>query len=140
MQVSPIEGKYTHSAIIVDDQDYNREILRAILEQADYQIDESEDGEGALLKLEQRQFDMMILDLQMPGKSGYTVLSEVRANPRLEKLFVIVMTAHGPQITTELHDVADRIMFKPIDIKSFTLFITSFKRSLEHDAGVGSSD
>ncbi len=131
MQAFSLNTMYTPSALIVDDQDYNREICRAILEQVGYQIEESEDGEGALEKLEDRDFDMMILDLHMPGMSGYTVLTEVRANPRLSKLFVIVMTAHGPQITGELHNVANRIMFKPLDIQSFTYFAAHFKKSLQ---------
>src|SRR5579859_5922723 len=131
MQASSSETKFTPTALVVDDQDFNREICRAILEQAGYRVEEAEDGETALEILELHHFDMMILDLHMTGMSGYSVLSKVRANPRLEKLFVIVMTSHGPQITGELHDVANRIMFKPIEVKSFTLFATSFKKTLE---------
>ncbi|HLY27509.1 MAG TPA: response regulator [Aggregatilineales bacterium] len=140
MQASSSETKFTPTALVVDDQDFNREICRAILEQTGYQVEEAEDGESALQKLEQRHFDMMILDLHMSGMSGYQVLSQVRAKPGFEKLFVIVMTSHGPQITGELHDVANRIMFKPIDFKSFTLFAASFKKTLEEGGAPASSD
>ena len=140
MQAFSLNSNFIPTALIVDDQDYNREICRAILEQVGYDIEESEDGEGALEKLEDHDFDMMILDLHMPGMSGYAVLSEIRSNPRLAKLFVIVMTAHGPQITGELHNVANRIMFKPIDIQSFTSFAALFKKSLERSAGKPTAD
>jgi len=135
MQALSLNTNFTPTALIVDDQDFNREICRAILEQVGYQIEESEDGESALEKLEDHDYDMMILDLHMPGMSGYTVLAQIRANPRLAKLFVIVMTAHGPQITGELHNVANRIMFKPIDIQSFSSFAALFKKSLERGSG-----
>jgi CheY-like chemotaxis protein len=137
METSSSDQKFTPTALVVDDQDFNREICRAILEQAGYQVEEAEDGESALQKLEQRLYDMMILDLHMTGMSGYAVLAQIRANPRLEKLFVIVMTSHGPQITGELHNVANRIMFKPIEVKSFTAFAMNFKKSLEDSASTG---
>jgi len=67
--------------LIADDQSLMREGLKLILsETEDLQVtEEASNGEEALDKLKHNSFDVMVLDIDMPKKSGFEVLSELRA-------------------------------------------------------------
>jgi CheY-like chemotaxis protein len=70
------------SALIVDDNWFNRDIFRIALQTADYTIREAEDGQQCLDILEHEAFHLLVLDLQMPGLDGRGVLRQVRTMPK----------------------------------------------------------
>ena len=61
--------------LIVDDEKAIRRTLKEILEYEKYDIDEAEDGEIGLEKIEKNNYDVVILDIKMPKKDGLEVLS-----------------------------------------------------------------
>ncbi|MEZ5025209.1 MAG: sigma-54 dependent transcriptional regulator [Chitinophagales bacterium] len=79
--------------LIVDDEKAIRRTLKEILEYEKYTIDEAEDGEAGLQKIEKNEYDVVILDVKMPKKDGIEVLNEMQ-----EKGIdtpVIVLSGHG---------------------------------------------
>lgn len=79
--------------LIVDDEKASRKSLRDILRLEGYTVTDKENGEEALKALEENDFDLMLLDLKMPGMSGLEVLEKaVDVAPNTK---IIMLTAHG---------------------------------------------
>jgi len=76
--------------LVVDDENYMREVVRQALEGASFQVDEAADGEKALGMIRQYPYDVIITDLRMPGPSGEKVMQE--ALSIFPETIVIVMT------------------------------------------------
>ena len=134
-EMTPSIPQFVPSALIVDDNQFNRDVIRRALDFVGYNTMEASSGEEALKLLDELHFDMLLLDLQMPRVSGYDVLSSVRAKPENKDTLIIVMTAHSPQVADETQIQADRVMFKPIDIASFATFATQYKTVLKNKSG-----
>lgn len=84
----------TKRILVAEDDDDLRQTLAEILELEGYEVDTAEDGQVALDKLRAGvPFDLMVLDLRMPRKSGHDVLHEIRDLPRLASLPIVVLTA-----------------------------------------------
>lgn len=81
------------SILVVDDQNINRMLMRTILEEHDYQVDEAADGQTALDKLRGAPCDVVLLDLLMPHIDGFEVLRQIKADARLRLIPVIVVSA-----------------------------------------------
>lgn len=83
--------------LIADDKATSRELLRTVLERQGYAITEAADGEEALQKALAETPDLILLDLQMPRRTGYEVLRELRKDPRHAELPIIAITASAMQ-------------------------------------------
>ena len=81
-----------NSVLVVDDEPIVRESIRDWLKDAGYQVATAESGEEALELIEKQDFSVMVLDIRLPGKTGITVLKEVKAlKPEIKS---IVITAY----------------------------------------------
>ncbi len=77
------------SILIVDDEPIVRESIRDWLEDAGYQVGTAESGEEALEMIAKQDFNVMVLDVRLPGKTGITVLSEVKAiKPQIKSIII----------------------------------------------------
>lgn len=83
--------------LIVEDKASSREFLRAALEHQGYTIIEAADGDEGLRKAREEVPDLILLDLQMPIRNGYDVLTELRREPRFRSLPIIAVTASAMQ-------------------------------------------
>jgi len=83
------------SLLVVDDNEDNRELLRRMLERQGYTVALAAGGEECLDRLEREQFDIVLLDVMMPGLSGFEVLSRIKENPATKSVPVIVVSALG---------------------------------------------
>ena len=82
--------------LVVDDFSTMRRIVRNLLKELGYtNVDEAEDGSMALSKLRSEQFDFVISDWNMPVMDGLTMLQQIRADPALAKLPVLMVTAEA---------------------------------------------
>ena len=79
--------------LVVDDSRMNRLKLSRSLEQQGHRVDAAEDGQQALEMLRSQWFDVVLLDLIMPGMDGYQVLERIKGDPELRDLPVIVISA-----------------------------------------------
>jgi diguanylate cyclase (GGDEF)-like protein len=96
MTTPPLPTELRHRHIhVVDDDEHTRNLLRDLCESVGYRVTTSEDGEETLARLHQTRPDLLLLDLMMPRKDGFTVLQEIRDNPTLTDLPVIILTAMG---------------------------------------------
>jgi CheY-like chemotaxis protein len=102
--------------LIVDDQEINRILPRTHLERLGIPVVEADDGPTALARLAAEPFDVVLLDISMPGLSGIDVCLQVRADPSLRGLRLIAYTAHAFQQTTDEIMAAgfDDLLVKPI--------------------------
>jgi signal transduction histidine kinase/DNA-binding response OmpR family regulator len=83
----------TASVLIIDDESESRQILRAILEEAQYLVREADNGRSGLAAVHAAPPDLIVLDLMMPDLDGFQVLAQLRVDPRHAALPVIVVTA-----------------------------------------------
>ena len=81
--------------LTVDDSASIRLTTRVTLTNAGYQVTEAVDGLDGLAKLNGGQFDLVITDLNMPNMDGLTMLQNIRADPALAKLPVLMVTAEA---------------------------------------------
>ena len=84
--------------LVVDDNKMNRVLAGLFLKKHGVNIHYAECGTEALQKIESNDFDMVLMDLEMPGMSGTQVLKEIRTNLKL-KLPVIACTGHPKKLT-----------------------------------------
>jgi len=114
--------------LIADDEDSLRWVLEKGLRQAGYEVDAAKDGEGALRAFEAEPYDLVFLDVRMPGLDGLTALGklrEIRSDAN-----VIVMTAHGTMETAiqAMQRGAYDYLAKPFDLDEVLLLT---ERALE---------
>lgn len=104
--------------LIVDDQEVLRFLLRRELTALGHTIDEAPDGPTALQMLRQHAFDIVLLDIMMPGMDGIQVLNHMKSDPDLFDLSVIVVSADIDidHIVTCIGNGADDYVFKPYNI------------------------
>ncbi len=103
------------SILVVDDDHQMRRLLKMMLQRDGHQITEANDGLDALDAIEGGQFDLMILDLDMPRLDGLGVLEELRARVVTASLPVIVLTARTGESETRVLDLgAQDFLAKPV--------------------------
>jgi two-component system chemotaxis response regulator CheY len=104
--------------LIVDDYRTMRRIVRNLLSQLGFDdIEEAEDGVGALARLEQRRFGLVISDWNMEPMDGLQLLAEVRARPDMRHLRFIMVSAYGhaERVAAAEAAGADGYIVKPFD-------------------------
>ncbi len=88
-----IAGKEHVRILVVDDEDYMREIVRRALEDVSFQVEEAADGDTAVRMIRQFPYDVIITDLRLPGVPGERILQE--ALSIFPETIVIIMTGFG---------------------------------------------
>ena len=81
------------SLLIVDDNELNRDMLTRRLERLGYHVSCAENGSEALRLLKKESFDLLLLDIIMPVMDGFEVLEQLKAEPLLRDIPVIVLSA-----------------------------------------------
>ncbi len=117
--------------LIVDDEANLRAGLRDILSLMGYRVEEAASGHEALKLLESVSYDLMVLDIRMPGMDGVEVMH--RARQMCPDLPIIVLTAHASlesAIAAVKSDAAD-YMLKPFDIEDL---ISTISQALQEHA------
>ena len=84
--------------LIVDDEPDAVEFVTAVLEEAGYEVTGAADGEAGLAAARAEVPDVVILDVQMPGKDGFTVFAEMAKDETLGSVPVIMLTGVGERI------------------------------------------
>ena len=79
--------------LIIDDDVVFIKATQAVLESKDYQVSSALDGEEGLNKAKQEKPDLIILDIIMPTKDGFTACEQLKSDPELENIPVLIMTS-----------------------------------------------
>ncbi len=103
--------------LVVDDNASNRDLLTRRLQRQGHTVLEAEDGARALALVEKEALDLVLLDLMMPGISGYDVLALLKSDPRSREIPVIMISALGEldSIVRCIEAGADDYLAKPFD-------------------------
>ncbi len=104
-----------YSILIIDDEASIRETLEALLELEGYRVEMAIDGEAGLGRIEQRAYDLVLLDLALPGKNGIEILTLIRESA--PELPVIMLTAYGTvdNVVDAIRAGAQNFVQKPWD-------------------------
>jgi type II secretory ATPase GspE/PulE/Tfp pilus assembly ATPase PilB-like protein/CheY-like chemotaxis protein len=113
--------------LLVDDEDQLRRVMKDLLERQGYAVVEARDGAQALDAVDRHAPDIVILDLNLPGVDGYSVLSQLRSRPATRQLPVIVLTAKGDEDNEVrvLQLGADDFLTKPFRAKALAARLES---------------
>jgi CheY-like chemotaxis protein len=104
------------TVLVVDDEPGMRDTLVAILELHGYRVWAAPDGETAFSALQEQAFDVLVMDIRMPGRDGVSVLQDIGISPPR----VILMTAYAME--DRLRAAADvsaffAVLSKPYDTR-----------------------
>lgn len=89
---SPPSSITKKSILVVEDSITSRMLLKNILESAGYIVEVSVNGIDGWMALNDKYFDLTVLDVEMPGLNGFELTEKIRQNPKLEDLPVILVT------------------------------------------------
>jgi two-component system cell cycle response regulator DivK len=81
--------------LVVEDQADNRQIIRDMLADTDYEITEAEDGEKALAAVAKERPDLILMRIQLPIMDGYEVTRQIKADPAMRSIPIIAVTSHA---------------------------------------------
>jgi len=81
--------------LVVEDQEDNRRIMRDLLTSAGYEVIEAVTGEEGVAAAETHRPDLILMDIQLPGLDGYEATRQIKANPDLEHIPIIVVTSYA---------------------------------------------
>ena len=113
--------------LLVDDEDQLRRVMKDLLERQGYTVVEARDGAQALDEVDRHAPDIVILDLNLPGVDGYSVLSQLRSRPATRQIPIIVLTAKGDEDNEVrvLELGADDFLTKPFRAKALAARLES---------------
>ncbi|KQZ06176.1 response regulator [Caulobacter sp. Root1455] len=111
--------------LFVEDNRMNRRVIAEMLRAGGVEMDEAEDGPSGLAMIDANAYDLVLMDLRMPGMDGLTAIREIRTRTDAKaRLPVIVVTADsGTTLEADCQAAgADDVIRKPVDLS--TLFTT----------------
>jgi class 3 adenylate cyclase len=116
--------------LVVDDTPQNVKLLEGLLAAKGYAVVTATDGEQALAKLAAESPDLVLLDVMMPGLTGYQVCERIRADARTALLPVVLVTALDPQQerVKGIEAGADDFLSKPINQQELFARVRSLLR------------
>lgn len=112
--LAPVTGRL----LVVDDNSITRDVLRQWLERQGYHVDEASGGDPALDLIRARDYDVILLDLVMPDRSGVDVLDVLRAEGRLGRAPIIMISAVDEldALVNAIEHGADDYVLKPFQM------------------------
>ena len=118
--------------LILEDEPDLAQALRRALREEGYACDVARDGRSGLHELESWEYDLVVLDLMLPGHSGYDVLSELRRREETREIGVLLLTARKeePDRIKGLTLGADDYLAKPFSPKELVLRVAAILRRL----------
>lgn len=99
MIINDLLPETVSSILIVDDNPQNLEVLGKMLQDNSYEIEFAINGEAALEWLECRRFDLILLDINMPGMNGFDVFVKIRQKPELNDVPLFFLSAETDRET-----------------------------------------
>jgi len=84
--------------LVVDDEPDAVEFVRAVMEEAGHRVVSASGGDEGLAKARAESPDLIVLDVQMPGKDGFTTFAELRRDAQLASIPVVMLTGVGEKL------------------------------------------
>ena len=104
--------------LVVDDEPHAIRALTFILKKEGYDVYSALNGEEAMARVRESKPDLMFLDVMMPKKNGFEVCQEIKGDPGLSDIYIIMLTAKGQEKDREkgLSLGADEFVTKPFSL------------------------
>jgi CheY-like chemotaxis protein len=112
------------SILVVEDNAGDQKLIVDVLTRAGYSVETAETGSQALVKLAEKNFDAMTLDLLLPDMTGVDLLTRIRADRRFADVPVVVLTVVAEKGAVAGFRVAD-VLAKPLDARAL---LAAFRR------------
>jgi len=122
-------------ALIVEDESSIREIVRLHLSLAGFETEEVADGHAALDRLRSDRFDLVVLDVMLPGVDGVTVCRALRSGGPNQRAGVLMLTARDTELekVLGLESGADDYLTKPFGVREFMARVMAVLRRTSGD-------
>ena len=118
--------------LVVDDDNRIRDLLKEYLTEKNYIVSTSDNAENAKVKITQFKFDLIVLDVMMPGQDGYELTKEIKKNMKVP---IILLTAKG-EVENRIKGLelgADDYIGKPFEPKELLLRVKHFVGNAQID-------
>jgi len=111
--------------LIVDDDVGLCRGLADILTDAGYCVETANDGVAGLEMIEKDAFDVILLDIKMPGMNGIELLRQLRGHPPKGRIFIVSGAPNAEELLSagEVHDMTSGVIHKPFDVSSLERII-----------------
>lgn len=127
--------KRAHRILCVDDEDFNLELLEALLAPNGYEVFTAADGKAAMALMAEKNMDLLLLDINMPGMSGHEVCRAMRADADLKHIPVVMITSleSREHRLKGIESGADEFLSKPIDQAELLLRIRNILSARDYE-------
>lgn len=137
-QIKNSRGLLGKHVLLVEDNPINSELAIELLQNLGISVDHVENGHAAIKLVHSRQYDLVLMDIQMHGIDGFTATRQIRCDKRFDTLPIIAMTAYSmpEHIEKSRESGMNGYLFKPIDPKKLGATLSSWLSPVTN----GSSD
>ena len=132
--MSPATTSRKPTILIVDDEESNRHLFETLLKLEGYFTQTANNGEAALAMVADRQPDLILLDVMMPGMDGFQVAAKLKSNPATEHIPVIMATSLDDRgaMLAGLNAGAEEFLTKPLDRTEMKVRVRNILRLKEY--------
>ena len=121
------------NVMVVEDNEKNRKLMRVVLKAKGYNVIEAETGEEALNILRNQKPDIILMDIQLPGIDGITLIKQIKATTTLKDIPIIAVTAYAMKGDEEkiMEAGCDAYVSKPINTQELPLIVEKYIKKHE---------
>ncbi len=116
------------NVLVVEDNVMNLKLVRILLEQQEYVVTEALNAEEAIEILKYRDFDLILMDIQLPKMDGLTLTKMLKEDPKTSGIPIVALTAHAMRGDEQKAHAAGCVGYipKPIDTVEFPNLVKKF--------------
>ena len=116
------------NVMVVEDNEKNRKLMRVVLKAKGYNIIEAATGEEALNLLKNQKPDIILMDIQLPGIDGLTLIKEIKASAVTKDIPIIAVTAYAMKGDEQkiLDTGCNAYVSKPINTQELPLIVEKY--------------
>ncbi len=116
--------------LYIEDKNDNRMLVRRVLMAEDIDVIEAESADIGITLAQREMPDLILMDINMPGKDGYTATNDIRQLPELDHIPIVALTANVMKGDKErsLDAGCDGYIPKPIDVDRFPIDVMNYIR------------